>query len=44
MSWLVLIVIHPPCARFSGRGFRGLDLMTAGGLPYTIGALFYIAE
>jgi hemolysin III len=41
MGWLVLIVIHPLAHTFPAAG---LALMTAGGLPYTIGALFYIAE
>ena len=41
MGWLVLIVIHSLACAFPAEG---LASMTAGGLLYTIGVLFYIAE
>lgn len=41
MGWLALIAIRPLARAFPPAG---LALMVAGGLLYTIGALFYVAE
>jgi hemolysin III len=41
MGWLILIALRPLCTNLSQKG---LELLVAGGLTYSIGVIFYIFD